>query len=115
MNVEVPYVFPFENVPVTKGAGKLFVSTTAGSTPGGVRATLVSARGRFIHDWRKATLVSLTFQAPPDTVQRANLLLPQFMPFEAVTIEGLGGAAAGGTEAAGKTLGLEGALIVRKG
>jgi outer membrane protein OmpA-like peptidoglycan-associated protein len=173
MNVEVPNVFPFENVPVTEGAG-----TTAGSTPAGVRATLVSARradqvlnvrlriepergetvdtlhnrfdsyfmfkdvflfdpvakrkyslvkdtegffqaqpltvkmdgGRFIHDWRKATLVSLTFQAPPDTVQRADLILPQFLPFEAVTIEGLGGAAAGGTEAAGKTLGLEGAL-----
>ena len=66
--------------------------------------------GRFIHDWRKTTLVSLTFQAPPDTVQRADLLLPQFLPFEAVTIEGLGGAAAGGIEAAGKTLGLEGAL-----
>ena len=66
--------------------------------------------GRFIHDWRKTTLVSLTFQAPPDTVQRADLLLPQFLPFEGVTIEGLGGAAAGGIAAAGKTLGLEGAL-----
>ena len=178
MTVEVPYVFPFENVPVTEGTGKLFANGTAASTPSGVRATLVSARradqvlnvrlriepergetadtlhnrldsyfyfkdvflfdpvakrkyplvkdtegffqaqpltvkmdgGRFIHDWRKITLVSLTFQAPPDTVQRADLLLPQFLPFEAVTIEGLGGAAAGGIAAAGKTLGLEGAL-----
>jgi outer membrane protein OmpA-like peptidoglycan-associated protein len=178
MNVEVPNVFPFENVPVTDGAGKVFASTTAGSTPAGVRATIVSAKradqvlnvrlriepergetadtlhnrldsyfyfkdvflfdpvakrkyplvkdtegffqaqpltvkmdgGRFIHDWRKTTLVSLTLQAPPDTVQRADLLLPQFLPFEAVTIEGLGGAAAGGIEAAGTTLGLEGAL-----
>ena len=178
MNVEVPYVFPFENVPVTEGTGKVFASGTAGSTPSGVRATLVSARradqvlnvrlriepekgetaetlhnrldsyfifkdvflfdpvakrkyllikdtegyfqaqpltvkmdgGRFIHDWRKTTLVSLAFQAPPDTVQRADLLLPQFLPFEAMTIEGLGGAAAGGVEAAGTTLGLEGAL-----
>ncbi|RPI57588.1 MAG: OmpA family protein [Acidobacteria bacterium] len=178
MNVEVPYVFPFENVPVTEGTGKVFASGTAGSTPSGVRATIVSARradqvlnvrlriepekgetadtlhnrldsyfyfkdvflfdpaakrkyplvkdtegyfqaqpltvkmdgGRFIHDWRKTTLVSLAFQAPPDTVQRADLLLPQFLPFEAVTIEGLGGAAAGGIAAAGKTLGLEGAL-----
>jgi len=178
MNVEVPYVFPFENVPVTEGTGKLLASGTAGSTPSGVRATLVSARradqvvnvrlriepekgetadtlhnrldsyfmfkdvflfdpvakrkylllkdtegyfqaqpltvkmdgGRFIHDWRKATLVSLTFQAPPDTVQRADLLLPQFLPIEAMTIEGLGGAAAGGVGAAGTTLGLEGAL-----
>jgi outer membrane protein OmpA-like peptidoglycan-associated protein len=178
MTVEVPYVFPFENVPVTEGPGKVFASGTAGSTPGGVRATLVSATradqvlnvrlrlavepgetadtlhnrfnpyfmfkdvflfdpvakrkyllvkdtegyfqaqpltvkmdgGRFIHDWRKTTLVSLTFQAPPDTVQRVDLLLPQFLPFEAVTIEGLGGAAASGIEAAGTTLGLEGAL-----
>jgi outer membrane protein OmpA-like peptidoglycan-associated protein len=178
MNVEVPYVFPFENVPVTEGTGKIFASATAGSTPDGVRATIVSAKradqvlnvrlrlavepgetadtlhnrfdsyfifkdvflfdpvakrkypvvkdtegnfqgqpltvkldgGRFIHDWRKTTLVSLTFQAPPDTVQRADLLLPQFMPFEAVTLEGLGGAATGGIEAAGTTLGLEGAL-----
>ena len=43
-------------------------------------------------------------------MQRADLILPQFLPFEAVAIEGLGGAAAGGTEAAGRTLGLEGAL-----
>ena len=178
MNVEVPYVFPFDNVPVTEGTGKIFASGTAGSTPSGVRATIVSARradqavnvrlriepekgetvdtlhnrldsyfyfkdvflfdpvakrkylllkdtegyfqaqpltvkmdgGRFIHDWRKTTLVSLTFQAPPDTVQRADLHLPQFLPFEALTIEGLGGAAAGGISAAGTTLGLEGAL-----
>ena len=43
-------------------------------------------------------------------MQRADLLLPQFLPFEAVAIEGLGGAAAGGVAAAGTTLGLEGAL-----
>lgn len=178
MTVEVPSVFPFENVPVTEGSGKLLASATAGSTPAGVRATLVSATradevlnvrlriepergetadtlhnrfdsyfmfkdvflfdpvakrkyplvkdtegffqaqpltvkmdgGRFIHDWRKATLVSLTFQAPPDTVQQADLLLPQFLPFEAIAIKGLGGAASGGVAAAGTTLGLEGAL-----
>ncbi len=66
--------------------------------------------GSFIFDWRKTTLVSLTFQAPPDTVQRADLLLPQFVPVEGLIIEGLGGAAAGGIAAAGRTLGLEGAL-----
>jgi outer membrane protein OmpA-like peptidoglycan-associated protein len=43
-------------------------------------------------------------------VERADLLLPQFLPFEGLAIEGLGGAAAGGIAAAGKTLGLEGAL-----
>jgi len=173
MTVEVPYVFPFENVPVTEGPGKVFASGTARTTPGGGLATIVSAKrgdqvlnvrlrlspdrgqaelldaymrfkhvflfdpvakrkyplvkdsegdfqaqpiqvkgdgGSFIFDWRKTMLVSLTFQAPPDTVQRADLLLPQFLPFEGLTIEGLGGAAAGGIAAAGEALGLEGAL-----
>jgi outer membrane protein OmpA-like peptidoglycan-associated protein len=173
MRVEVPYVFPFENVPVTDGPGKVFASGTARTTPGGGLATIVSAKrsdqvlnvrlrlapergdpelldaylrfkyiflfdpiakrryplvkdsegdfqaqpiqvkgdgGTFIFDWRKTTLVSLTFQAPPDTVQQADLLLPHFLPFEGLTIEGLGGAAAGGIAAAGKTLALEGAL-----
>ena len=36
--------------------------------------------------------------------------MPQFLPFEAVAIEGLGGGATGGVAAAGTTLGLEGAL-----
>ena len=173
MTVEVPYVFPFENVPVTDGPGKVFASGTAQTTPGGGVATIVSAKrgdqvlnvrlrltaqrgephlldsylrykhvflfdpaakrkyplvkdtegdfqaqpiqvpgdgGSFVYDWRKTTFVSLTFQAPPDTVERADLLLPQFLPFEGVTIEGLGGAGAGGIAVAGKTLGLEGAL-----
>jgi outer membrane protein OmpA-like peptidoglycan-associated protein len=173
MNVEVPYVFPFEKVPVTEGPSKVFASTTAATTPGGGQATIVSAKrgdqvlnvrlrltpdggeaelidaylrykhvflfdpvakrkyplikdsqgdfqgqpmqvrgdgGSFIFDWRKTTLVSLTFQAPPDSVQRADLLLPHFVPFEGMVMEGLGGAATGGVEAGGKTLGLEGAL-----
>lgn len=66
--------------------------------------------GSFIHNWNKTTLVSLTFPAPPDTVHAVDVLLPQFLPFEGVTIEGTGGAAAGGIAAAGKSLGLEGAL-----
>lgn len=37
MNVEVPYVFPFDNVPVTEGTSKVLASGTAGSTPSGVR------------------------------------------------------------------------------
>jgi outer membrane protein OmpA-like peptidoglycan-associated protein len=174
MSVEVPHVFPFENVPVTEGPSKIFSSGTATTTPGGGVASIVSSKrgdqvlnvrlrltpekgrdvnlldsyfrfkhvflldpvakrkyplvkvtdgdfqgqpltvpgdgGSFVYDWRKTTLVSLTFQAPPDTVQQADLLMPQFLPFEAVAIEGLGGAAVGGTETAGKTLGLEGAL-----
>jgi outer membrane protein OmpA-like peptidoglycan-associated protein len=173
MNVEVPYAFPFENVPVTETASKVFASGAAKSTPGGAVATIVSAKradqvvnvrlrlaaepgaapetgpyfdynevflfdpvakrkyalmkdtegifqaqpltvkmggGSFILDWRKTTLVSLTFQAPPDSVTKADLLMPEFLPVEGMAIEGLGGAAAGGTAAEGKSLGLEGAL-----
>ena len=175
MNVAVPFAFPFDNVPVTEGPRKAFLSTAAITTPAGGRATVVSARradqavtvrlrltpdrdaevdlldaylrykkvflfdpigkrkyplmtdtagdsqaqpitvagdgGSFVYDWRKpSTLVSLTFAAPPDSVQRVDLLLPQFVPIEGLAIEGLGGAAAGGIAAAGTTLGLEGAL-----
>jgi len=66
--------------------------------------------GSFILDWNKTTLVSLTFQAPPDTVQVADLLLPRFLPIEGMAITGSGGAAAGGIAVAGKELGLESAL-----
>jgi outer membrane protein OmpA-like peptidoglycan-associated protein len=173
MTVQVPHVFPFENVQVMEGPSKIFASASTRTTPGGGMATIVSVKradqalnvrlrltadgkqaelldsylrfkhvflfdpaakrkyplvkdtggdfqaqpiqvpgdgGSFIFDWRKTMLVSLTFQAPPDSVQRVDLLLPQFLPIEGLTIEGLGGAAAGGIAAAGKTLGLEGAL-----
>jgi outer membrane protein OmpA-like peptidoglycan-associated protein len=173
MTVEVPHAFPFDDVQVAEGPGKVFASGVARTTPGGGVATIVSAKrgdqvlnvrlrltgekgqpdlldsylrfkhvflfdpvakrkyplvkatdgdfqaqpiqvpgdgGSFVYDWRKTTLVNLTFQAPPDTVQRADLLLPQFVPVEGLVIEGLGGAAAGGIAAAGKAVGLEGAL-----
>jgi outer membrane protein OmpA-like peptidoglycan-associated protein len=175
MTVTVPQVLPFENVTVTEGRSRAFSNTAATTTPGGGRATVVSARradqtlnlrvrlttergaevdlldsyfrykrvylldpinkrkyplmressgdfagqpntvpgdgGSFVYDWRKAsTLINLTFPAPPDSVQRIDLLLPQFAPIEGLAIEGLGGAAAGGVETAGSNLGLEGAL-----
>jgi outer membrane protein OmpA-like peptidoglycan-associated protein len=173
VSVTIPYVFPFENVPVSDAPRRAFASTTAATTPGGGVATLVSAKrgdqvlnvrlrltaergdvdlvdpylrykavflydpaakrkyplledtsgdfqaqpigvpgdgGSFVYDWRKTTLVSLTFPAPPDSVTHADLLLPQFLPIEGLAIEGLGGAATGGIAAAGTTLGLEGAL-----
>lgn len=174
MTVQVPNVFPFENVPVTEGPGKVFTASAASSTPAGAVATIVSASradkvltvrlrfaaergqspdlmspyfmfgnvfifdpagkrkypllkdsegiyqgqplqvkmegGGFIPDWKKTTLVSLTFQAPPDSVQRVDLMMRQFQPFENVAIDGMGGAATGGTAAAGTTLGLEGVL-----
>ena len=55
-------------------------------------------------------LMSLTFPAPPDSVQLVDLMLPGFVPFEAVAISGTGGSSAAGVRVAGKTLGLEGAL-----
>jgi outer membrane protein OmpA-like peptidoglycan-associated protein len=174
MSVQMPDVFPFENIPVTEGAGKVFTASIASSTQGGAIATLVSATradqvltvrlrfaaergqspdlmspyfmfgnvylfdpagkrkyplvkdsegiyqgqplqvkmegGGFIPDWKKTTLVSFSFQAPPDSVQRVDLMMRQFQPFEGIAIEGMGGAAAGGIAAAGTTLGLEGAL-----
>lgn len=44
VNVELPYMFPFENVAVTEGPGTLLSSTTARTNPDGGVATLVSAR-----------------------------------------------------------------------
>jgi outer membrane protein OmpA-like peptidoglycan-associated protein len=174
VSVEVPQMFPFDDVTVTEGSGSLFSASTAKSTPYGVLATVVSAKradqalkarlkftsepsakaklrspyfeyqgvylfdpvgkrrypllkdtegifqaspigqkidgGTFLPDWSSAILMSLTFQAPPDEVTSVDLVLPDFLPMEGVAIEGLGGAAAGGIAAAGKTLGLEGAL-----
>jgi outer membrane protein OmpA-like peptidoglycan-associated protein len=43
-------------------------------------------------------------------VTKVDLFLPRFLPVEAMTIEGMGGAASGGVAAAGRALGLETAL-----
>lgn len=174
VSVEVPQMFPFEDVVVTDGPGILLSASRAMSIPAGAVATLASAKradqavkvrlklaaeagakvdlrdpyfeykdvylfdpagkrkypllkdtegnfqaqpltvklggGRIIPDWSKPILMSLTFQAPPDDVTTVDLILPDFQPFEGVVIEGLGGAGAGGIAAAGKSLGLEGAL-----
>ncbi|MEX0734500.1 MAG: OmpA family protein [Steroidobacteraceae bacterium] len=175
VSVEVPQMFPFEDVTVSKGPGALTSATSAKSIPPSALATLVSAKRAdqalkvrvklaaaepggtvklrssyfeykdvylfdpakkrryplladsaggyqatpqtenlggqsFLPRWDKPILMSLTFQAPPDDVTSVDLVLNDFLPFEAVTIEGLGGAAAGGIAAAGTTLGLEGAL-----
>ena len=175
VSVEVPQMFPFEDVVVTEGSSTLLSAGSARSSPTGVVATLVSVRradqalqvrlklaaepgvevdlrspyfmykdvylfdptgkrkypllkdseglwqasprnddiggGYIIPNWSKPILMSLTFQAPPDAVLTLDLILPDFVPFEAVPIEGLGGATTGGVAAAGKTLGLEGALL----
>jgi outer membrane protein OmpA-like peptidoglycan-associated protein len=174
VSVELPQMFPFEDVVVTEGAGTLVSASSAKSTPSMAIATLVAAKradealkvrlklaaepgvtvkmrspyfrykdvylfdpvnkrrypllkdsegifqatplgqhidgGTFLPKWSEPILMSLTFQAPPDDVTSVDLVLPDFLPMEAMAIAGLGGAAAGGTAAAGKTLGLEGAL-----
>ena len=69
--------------------GRLFLSTIA---PGAV------------------ALVSMTFMAPPDNVQAADLEIPHFVPFVGVVLSGAGGAGASGIATAGSSLGLEGAL-----
>lgn len=174
VSVEIPQMFPFEDVVITEGPGSLLSPGSAKSTPAGAIATLASAKradealkvrlklaaeagatvdlrspyfeykdvylfdpagkrkypllkdtegnfqaqpltvkmggGRIIPDWSKPILMSLTFQAPPDDVTSVDIILPDFQPFEGVVIEGLGGAGVGGIAAAGKSLGLEGAL-----
>jgi outer membrane protein OmpA-like peptidoglycan-associated protein len=176
VSVEVPQMFPFEDVTVTEGPGTLTSASTATSVPPTALATLVSAKRAdqavkarlklaaadpaapvhlrssyfeydrvylfdpakkrrypllkdakggyqatpnredmgnrsFLPNWEKGPiLMSLTFQAPPDDVTSIDLVLNDFLPFEAVPLEGLGGAAAGGIAAAGTALGLEGAL-----
>ena len=57
-----------------------------------------------------AVLVSMTLQAPPDTVVTGDLIVPGFVPIERLAIVGNGGAAATGAAAAGASIGLEGAL-----
>jgi outer membrane protein OmpA-like peptidoglycan-associated protein len=44
VSVELPQMFPFDDVPVTEGAGALLSSVTARSIPFGAVATLVSAK-----------------------------------------------------------------------
>jgi outer membrane protein OmpA-like peptidoglycan-associated protein len=175
LSVELPGMFPFDDVAVAEGASSVFRPDGADSTPTGVTAKIISARrsekelkvrlkleqatgapldvgalvygeafvldpstkrkypvlkdsegnyqgqpqtdsgdgGRFwLHTIRPGapTLMSLTFQAPPDEATRVDLSLPNFLLVEALPIEGLGGAGAGGIAAGGKTLGLEGAL-----
>ena len=44
VSVEVPQMFPFDDVVVTEGAGTLLSATEAKSTPSGVVATLLAAK-----------------------------------------------------------------------
>jgi outer membrane protein OmpA-like peptidoglycan-associated protein len=55
-------------------------------------------------------LMSLSFGAPPPTVGRIHVILPQFVPLMDVRLEGNGGPGSEGVAAAGRSLQLEGAL-----
>ena len=98
------YLFDTANqrrYPLLKDAEGIFQASPIGQKIGG---------GTFLPDWSAPILMSLTFQAPPDDATHVDLVMNDFLPIEGVAIEGLGGAATGGIAAAGKTLGLEGAL-----
>jgi outer membrane protein OmpA-like peptidoglycan-associated protein len=172
VNIELPKMFPIENVTVTEGPSKILAAKTAQSNPDGVVATLVSARradqmlqvrlrltpekgkkidlgsyfeykdvflldpvgkrwypmlkdsagnwlgqpapnrniGGFLADWGSTTLMTLNFPAPPDNVKTVDLILPYFLPFENLPIEGMGGAKDSGVPTAGESMGVEGAL-----
>jgi photosystem I P700 chlorophyll a apoprotein A2 len=56
------------------------------------------------------TLVSLTFQPPPDTTKSVDVILPLLSPLENIPVAGEGGATTAGVAVAGKTQDLEGAL-----
>jgi len=55
-------------------------------------------------------LIDLTFQAPPDSVRKVDVVFPWFGPFEAVAIAGEGGAADSGVAVAGRSTDLQRAL-----
>jgi outer membrane protein OmpA-like peptidoglycan-associated protein len=56
------------------------------------------------------TLVSLTFQPPPDTTKSVDIVLPLLTPLENIPLAGESGAATAGVAVAGKSQNLEGAL-----
>lgn len=58
----------------------------------------------------KTVLMSVTLQAPPDTVVAGDLMVPGFLPTEGLALVGSGGAQGRGQAASGRSLGLEGAL-----
>ncbi|MGH9409184.1 MAG: OmpA family protein, partial [Vicinamibacterales bacterium] len=56
------------------------------------------------------TFMTLTFNAPPDAVKTADVVIPLLEPFENVDLAGLGHAADSGSAVAGRTIGLDKAL-----
>ena len=90
--------------PLLKSSDGLFVAEPRSDKNEGGRWFLSS-----VEPGRQA-FMSLTFQAPPDSVKSVDVIVPRFAPFEAVAIAGEGGASEGGVAVAGKSVELERAL-----
>jgi len=90
--------------PLLKGADGLYVARPQSDTNGGGRYFLseIGPNGQ--------APMSLTFQAPPDTVREIDIVIPLFAPLQGVPLLGEGGAAAGGVAVAGRSEALERAL-----
>jgi outer membrane protein OmpA-like peptidoglycan-associated protein len=63
--------------------------------------------GRYAADWAhlqpgSTVLMSITFQAPPDSAVAGDILIPSLLPMEAAAISGRGGAGVGGIEIRGQ-------------
>jgi outer membrane protein OmpA-like peptidoglycan-associated protein len=175
VSVQIPKMFPFDDVTVTEGPSKILSPTAAVTELPAAHATLVSARRadaqlvlrlRIVADdvvrhetpavlyqdvyffdpqskrkysvlkdtdgnlqaapttdrnsggrWsmgtmqpKAVTLMSLTMQAPPDSVVAGDLVIPGFLPIEGLVISGAGGAAESGAAASGRSVGFEAAL-----
>ena len=90
--------------PLLKGADGLYVARPQSDTNGGGRYFLseIGPNGQ--------APMSLTFQAPPDTVREIDIVIPLFAPLQGIPLLGEGGAAAGGVAVAGRSEALERAL-----
>ena len=90
--------------PLLKDSGGLFLAQPQSDKNEGGRWFLSGAQPGL------QTSLTLTFEAPPDSVGSVDVIVPRFAPFEAVQIAGSGGAQAGGIGVAGRSVELQAAL-----
>lgn len=90
--------------PLLKGATGLYLGEPRSDTNDGGRFFLGQVQPK------SQTILNLTFQPPPDSVNMVDIVLPHFPPFEAVAISGTGGAAESGLAVAGRSEALEQAM-----
>ena len=87
--------------PLLKGSDGLFIAEPRSDGNDGGRWFLSGVNPG------QQVFMSLIFQAPPDSVKNADVILPRFAPFENVAISGEGGAEGSGVAVAGKSVELE--------